>query len=515
MLLLSSCGDWLNVVPKSDITGEKLFDNEEGYYSALAGIYTKMISTEAYGGALTFEHVERMGNALTSGMAGNNAEYFYDYYPQNFRYLYFFMFATSFDKRSAANSDQMEKTVTNIWTTLYNSIANANILLEELEASGDGDFPAGVRSMLIGETLALKAYAHFDLMRLFQPPYKSEVGKTAKRIPYMAQTTRDFVPSATSDEFLTHILADLDKAAELLKEYDPICTDKTYTTDMFAGNRQYKMNYYAVKALSARVRLYRATAEDMQQAYDDATEVIRAAEGGQSGIRFVTESDLTSTDSQGYVVNRAFPTEFVFALRSEQLSSQFYAVARNNSAYYGSYGYYEYLAIRNEKEAYYYPNGNDLRRKYWFSTKMQSGSRTIDKWYQPSTNASDLALYPKQSTPMIRLGEVYLIAAEAAAELGKSDALTWLNTLQRAHKGNEFAGTAKQEILDEILLEYRRELLGEGQLFYAYKRRNAPKIEKGYYHGTGDVYWHTMTDKMYTMDIPLDEYNGGRTYDAL
>lgn len=36
LLLFSSCGDWLDVLPKSQMTEEGIFDNEDGYYSALA-----------------------------------------------------------------------------------------------------------------------------------------------------------------------------------------------------------------------------------------------------------------------------------------------------------------------------------------------------------------------------------------------------------------------------------------------------------------------------------------------
>ena len=48
LLLFSSCGDWLDVLPKSQMTEEGIFDNEDGYYSALAGIYVKMADKSAY-----------------------------------------------------------------------------------------------------------------------------------------------------------------------------------------------------------------------------------------------------------------------------------------------------------------------------------------------------------------------------------------------------------------------------------------------------------------------------------
>ena len=104
--------------------------------------------------------------------------------------------------------------------------------------------------MLTGEALAVRAYLHLDLVRLFQPPYLSEQGRTAKRIPYMETLDAlKFVPSSTTDEILDKVDADLAHAAEIMKDNDPISSNKSYHTLMFTTSRQYKLNYYAVKLL--------------------------------------------------------------------------------------------------------------------------------------------------------------------------------------------------------------------------------------------------------------------------
>ena len=132
------------------------------------------------------------------------------------------------------------------------------------------------------------------------------------------------------------------------------------------------------------------------------------------------------------------------------------------------------------------------------------------KFIRESSAAEDVALYPKQAVTLLKLGEAYLIAAEAAiTAVSPSEGLSILRQLQDARKGGIYDTT--DGLKEEILLEYRRETLGEGQLFYAYKRRNEPRLTTLFQ--TPDMaYYFTMDDNKYTPDIPDKEYNAGRTY---
>lgn len=89
---------------------------------------------------------------------------------------------------------------------------------------------------------------------------------------------------------------------------------------------------------------------------------------------------------------------------------------------------------------------------------------------------------------MIRISELYLIAAEAGAITGKSDALAYMNTLRekRAIPGNEAAMAvtlADIKDLDFILDERARELAGEQLRWFDLKRCGTEKfmdrIKKG------------------------------------
>ena len=58
--LLSSCSDWFDISPKTDVKAEDLFETETGFQSALAGIYIGMTDQSAYGANFTFGQLDKM-----------------------------------------------------------------------------------------------------------------------------------------------------------------------------------------------------------------------------------------------------------------------------------------------------------------------------------------------------------------------------------------------------------------------------------------------------------------------
>ena len=59
-LFLSSCQDWIDVNPKTDIEAEKFFTSEDGFKSALTGLYSMMTLEKSYGRQMTFDFVEKL-----------------------------------------------------------------------------------------------------------------------------------------------------------------------------------------------------------------------------------------------------------------------------------------------------------------------------------------------------------------------------------------------------------------------------------------------------------------------
>lgn len=507
-----SCKEWLDVYPRSEITSNKVFENEDGFYSALAGLYIKMADDKLYGFDLTCGYLDMMGGAVYTGATAYLTYYANNFYadPTYATNVAPLQFPALNYTRGQIRTELTDATFEYIWTKLYNTITNANLLLEELGKAQDGMFEAGVKELLTGEALAVRAYLHLDLVRLFQPPYLSEAGKTARRIPYMETLDAlNFVPSSTTDEILDKVDADLARAAAMMKENDPISSNKRYHTLMFTTSRQYKMNYYAVKLLQARSFLYRGKDKE---AYDAAMEVIEAAEG--AGIHFITEDERKRVDSYGTPVDRSCPMENLFALLTDELNEHMLDAVKPNGgrlSIYGRLNSNKWLSATSglQPEAFF-SSASDIRINLWKRTVYPAGM--IGKYIRESSAAEDVALYPKQAVTLLKLGEAYLIAAEAAIEaVSPGEGLRILNLLQEERKGGIYGSEDPAGLKKEILLEYRRETLGEGQLFFAYKRRNEPHLTTLYQ--TPDYnYYFTMDDNKYTPDIPDKEYNGGRTY---
>lgn len=507
-----SCKDWLDVYPRSEITSNKVFENEDGFYSALAGLYIKMADDKLYGFDLTCGYLDMMGGAVYMGASGYVTYYANNFYndPTYGVSVAPLQFPAFNYTRGGIRTEQTDATLETIWTKMYNTITNANLLLDELRKADDGMFEDGVKELLTGEALAVRAYLHLDLVRLFQPPYLSEQGKTAKRIPYMETLDAlTFVPSSTTDEILDKVDADLAHVAEIMKDNDPISSNKNYHTLMFTTSRQYKMNYYAVKLLQARSFLYRGKDKE---AYDAAMEVINAAQN--IGIHFITEAERLRVDSYGTPVDRSCPMENLFAVLTDDLDDNMRDALNMTGKRLGIYGRFmsnKWLSATSGlvPEAFFSSAG-DIRINLWKKSVYPSGM--IGKYVRESSAEEDVALYPKQAVTLLKLGEAYLIAAEAAIEaVSPSEGLSILQQLQTARQGGIFNSANPEELKAEILLEYRRETLGDGQLFYAYKRRNEERLTT-LFQVPELTYYFTMDDNKYTPDIPDAEYNAGRTY---
>ena len=429
---LSSCNDWLDVQPKSQVEDSELFSSQQGYKEALAGVYSSMVSDNTYAKNLTFGAVAVLGQEWT------------DYPSSTYDDMAEFDYTTTYSK----------SLIEGIWKTKYNGIVNANNLLSHIDNS-QKLFSGDNYSIIKGEALALRAFLHFDLLRAFAPSWN--VDKEALCLPYADNFGDKIYRQKKTTEIVRALIHDLDTARILLKPVDRAVQDEFkdmynhYVTDadnVFLSARAYRMNYWAVTGLLARVYHYMGD----PKAYTYANEVIQALRDGY--FQFTPESALSAPVKTRDVIMQ---NEVLFALNYSGIHDLWYSYDASTTTDYEIDGV-----------SRLYPSGDDFRGQY-LVTAGKAG-------YEVSIKYADVKSDKGGKIPMIRLSEMFLIAAESGFDQDKENAIALLEELRLNRGiGAEISATISAEkFREELTIEARREFLGEGQMFYWYKRLGLP-----------------------------------------
>ena len=441
--MMVSCDSWLEVKPYDKISEGELQKSEEGYQKMLNGIYIDLNSDALYGQSLSVEMIEVMGGAYAIGT--DNSVW------GNYKDLSNYQYGTEYWR------NRLDQT----WNKAYALILNCNKILENIDQNQDL-FTGGNYYAVKGEALALRAMLHFDMLRLFGPVYAKDSDK--KAIPYYNKQTNSPEPILTAKEVAEKVVADMEEARILLAN-DPVKTEGTLMsgsqdgTSNFMRYRALRLNYYAVEALLARVNLYMG---NKTEAFKYATDVIKTADQGI--FPFVDKSLVIGSPADP---DRIFSSEVLFALTNtsrSKIHKNFYDPSRlpnyvfrmddnlmSNIVYGGA------ATTGGYQDDYRY-------RANWIAT---GSNRYFYKYSDMVANGS----IQNTMIPMIRLGEMFLIAAESQSD-NLANGVQYVNALRRNR------GVANLQTLTPDLLkyEYIRELYGEGQLFYLYKRLNSDII---------------------------------------
>ncbi len=120
-----------------------------------------------------------------------------------------------------------------------------------------------------------------------------------------------------------------------------------------------------------------------------------------------------------------------------------------------------------------------------FTNKAANEMKQLSKFWQYENGTY------KNFMPVLRWSEMYYIAAEASLNTDSRQAVRYLNTV-RNNRYLDFDPLDENlpvtQIQNEIYKEYRKELVGEGQLFYYYKRLNFASIPGSAVSGSDDIY---------------------------
>ena len=271
LLTLLSCSDWLDVKPKSEIKLDVMFETEQGFKDALTGCYIMLSDNSLYGAEMTCTFMDVL--AQQYALLGSTSSQ----YEQAARYIY--------------TNSTSETIIKNIWSKLYNVIANVNALIEGLEAKRENLHPS-IYAMTKAEAYSLRAFIYFDLVRMFTWGNLAERSDKLQQlsIPYAKVYDKDIIKQSKLSEVLEYIHEDIETALELFDAYDPDSQsgnrpegytlpndDKFYDKEI----RIYRMSLKSTLATRMRLNMWEG---NYDAAYEDAITLIPFQTDWVSGL---------------------------------------------------------------------------------------------------------------------------------------------------------------------------------------------------------------------------------------
>lgn len=346
---------------------------------------------------------------------------------------------------------------------MYNVIFYANTVIEGIDEAA-GDVRIDTREQLKAEAYLLRAYSHFELLNLYGKPYVAATASQDRGIPLSLKidVEQNFVPASVEQTY-GQILSDIasGKALVQVEEYDAS-----------QANLRYRFTKKAAQALEARVRLYRS---EWDLALKAAEELLPC-----------NLEDLNDPDAR---------SPYYYDSKESIL-----ALDQVTDSYIVSKGYMYMLPNVMDK----YKVGEDLRVDRYFRL-AEDGVH-----YEPNKGSgSDMKV-------TFRSGEIYLIAAEAAAHVsGKLEtAKEYLKELMKhrltpayyATKAAEVDAMGQEQLIAEIADERARELALEGHRWYDLRRTTRPEMVKVYTDNNGNQQRAVLTqdDPRYTIRFPKE-----------
>ncbi|MFD2968772.1 RagB/SusD family nutrient uptake outer membrane protein [Sphingobacterium bambusae] len=439
-VLFTACNKWLDAQPQTQLPRAELFQTEEGFSLAMTGAYSGLTDQSLYGRALTYGTLD--------AMAG-----YYDLGSYARRYI------------TDAYRD-------GIWRGLYKQIAEINSVLEVIDQQKHV-FSEDNYTVIKGEAIGLRAFLHFDLLRIYGPGILVEGAKEKLSIPFVDALSVNIKPLLTMEQAANRIIDELEQAVVLL-EKDPMKTGVFPNAVLAPGpantgdkdfvlppsfNRKYTFNYYAALATLARVHLWMGNKEE---ALRYAKMVIAVQEERFPWILLSKHLVEPLASIDGTKRDRTFATEHIFALNIRALETTVPNDLSSSSSGSGSNLLYMNAAVLNDM----FSDGGDARYRS-LMRQYSEQSYFPTKLYQDASTAS----YFKHQMPIIRISEMYYIAAEC--EPNYEDGLVLLNKVAGSRgRTSPITASNAAEIRIQLQKEYQREFINEGQTWYFFKRYN-------------------------------------------
>ncbi|MDF2192263.1 RagB/SusD family nutrient uptake outer membrane protein [Paraflavitalea sp. CAU 1676] len=373
------------------------------------------------------------------------------------------------------------------WGFFYEHINQANVIIKGVTAS---TLPAADKKLLEAEARAIRAWFYFDLIREFQHTIAKDAN--APGVPLYTE------PTGLENE---------GKPRGTIKEvYDLINADIEFATQSLGTGRLVKSDININVAWGMAARIYLE-----QRRWADAKNAAQKARAGYSldAASYANGfSDLGSPE-----VIWGFP-------QATDIGGQSLYYGTPSSFYEKTGNGYDNLFVNSSLVASFAPT--DVRNLFFLTSGNPNSAQRFSTNKFGSAIAEEVELitgevvplkatFFNEALPMIRVAEMYLVEAEAKAELNEADAGVPLLAVQKSRDASATAsGNTGAALITEILLERRKEFYGELGLDYLdVKRRQLPLVRTGN-HPAAYRFTIPANDNRFIMKIPQKEFDSNK-----
>jgi hypothetical protein len=474
LVMVSACSeDYLDTLPTDAVPEELVFTTTKNAMTALNGIHRMLHIRFDSQGQAAESGVMIMRDVLGEGVVFTTTDN--GWYVSTARWL--------------NHNNETSGDVRFVWRYYYKVIGNANMILANID---NAEGSQAERDEIKGQALAYRAWAHFNLVQLFAERYDASGNNSQLGVPIVLEPIIEGGARNTVSEVYAQINTDIDAAIGLLTQ---------------ARNANSHININVASGIKARVALAQAN-------YAVAAQMANAA---REGFSLMSASQLF----QGF--NSVENPEWIWGSRQVDDQGTFFAsFFAYMSLNYSSTNIrgnpkainnllYDLIPEADHRKKLWDPNASDpdLRDPFINEATLSTFSKYdyMNRKFLSQGNASSVG-----DVPYMRSAEMYLTEAEALARAGNDAQAAQVLYELASNRDPSYTlssntGTA---LIEEIMIQRRIELWGEGFRFYDLKRLNLPLDRIGSNHVESVIngkYTEAAGTNSWQWQIPIDELN--------
>lgn len=398
------------------------------------------------------------------------------------------------------------------WNSNYRQIFAANAALKSLNP--DTEDPE--IQFYLGQAHAFRAFDYLFLAQTYQFTYKGNEDKPCVML-ITEQNENDAAangcPRSTVAETYALILSDCDKAINYIKE------SGLNPDNVLESKPKRFFSLAAAYGLRARVNL---VMNNWQAAQADAEAAIANFKGTPLSMAAASQPGFNDISATNWMLGIAIaPTDRVVTSGiinfPSHMGSLCYGYCSVGAWRKVNQNLYDYIPLSDCRKGWFLnadgesANLTEAQQAYCSGNNMPAYTQVKYAPYQGVVGTSENAC----DIPLMRVEEMYLIAAEAKAmggdPAGAAQDLTRFVQTYRNPKYS-FAGGSAEAVQDEVWMQRRVELFGEGMSTFDLMRLKKPFDRRGAGYQADYTYYIEPNDPVLLLCIPQSEANGNKAF---